>query len=69
MLKLVLHKQLNKFNSNICTFIRTLLLDSKHFYIQNKLINIISITTRDMHNALFDKIFERPYAEKCGTGS
>ena len=30
-LKLVLHKQLKKFNSNICTFIRRPLLDSKSF--------------------------------------
>ena len=63
-LKLVLHKQLKKFNSNICKFIRRPLLDHKNFYIQNKLINITSITTRDMYNALIDKKFERSYAEK-----
>ena len=68
-LKLVLHKQLKKFNSYICTYIRRPLLDSKSFYIQNKSINITAITTRDMYNALIDKKFERPYAEKCGRES
>ena len=63
-IKLVLQKQLKKFNSNICRFIKRPLLENEKVYIQGQFVEISLITTRDLYNTLNEKKFERPYAEK-----